>query len=156
MANFTGNTVADLTPLSGGRGQPSVPNFENERSEKKWVGSWGILKSPYHRYLPKVRRGLTMYLIKKDFVKWNMVFRAQFSNVNLGLFLPNNQIFSFVTFCLLLLNHLSNVTRNQDVEILQLWANFQTAMMSCSKLFGSQLPVTTGGFELRISCIRVL
>ena len=25
------------------------------------------------------------------------------------------------------------------------------AMVSCSKLFGSQIPVTTGGFELQIS-----
>ena len=32
-----GNTVADLTPLSGGRGQPSVPNFEKGGLEKKWV-----------------------------------------------------------------------------------------------------------------------
>ena len=28
------------------------------------------------------------------------------------------------------------------------------AMVSARDLFGSQIPVTTGGFELRISCIR--
>ena len=38
------------------------------------------------------------------------------------------------------------------VEILQLRAKFQTAMVSCSKFIW--ITVTTGGFELRISCIR--
>ena len=42
--------------------------------------------------------GLSTFLGKKDFVKWNMVLRAQFSNASIGLFNPNNQLFSFVTF----------------------------------------------------------
>ena len=40
------------------------------------------------------------------------------------------------------------------VEILQLWAKFQTVMGLCSRFIGSQIPVTTGGFELRISSIQ--
>ena len=61
--------------------QPSVPNFEKWGRWEK-MSAWGVLKSSCHRYLPG---GLTMFLGKKDFVKWNMVLRAKFSNVNLGL-----------------------------------------------------------------------
>ena len=39
---------------------------------KKCLGYW---KSSYRRYLPG---GLLCSLLKKDFVKWNMAFRAEF------------------------------------------------------------------------------
>ena len=52
------------------------------RSGKK-MRAWAVLKSPCHRYFPV---GLTMFLAKKDFVKWSMVLRAKFPDVNLGMF----------------------------------------------------------------------
>ena len=47
-----------------------------------------------------------------------------------------------------LIDYLSNVD-----EILQLRAKFQATMLY-SRFIGSQIPVTTGGFELQISCIQ--
>ena len=74
---------------------------DNLRSQKGGIRkkrrAWGVLMSPCHRYLPG-GGGLSTFLGKKDFVKWNMVLRAQFSNASIGLFNPNNQLFSFVTF----------------------------------------------------------
>ena len=53
--------------------------------------------------------GLTMFLVKKNFFKYSMALMAQMlkknllSNVDLGLFYPNNQLmFSFATFMVLL------------------------------------------------------
>ena len=46
-----------------GEGQLSVPNFEKEGSEKKWL-SGGDLKSSCHEYLPGK---LTIFIVKKDF-----------------------------------------------------------------------------------------
>ena len=46
------------------------------------MSAWGGLKES----LPWIFGGLTVFLVKKDFVKRNMVLRAKFSNVNLGLF----------------------------------------------------------------------
>ena len=59
--------------------------------------------------------GLTMFLVKKFFFKYSMALMAQMlkknllsnvekiSNVDLGLFYPNNQLmFSFATFMVLL------------------------------------------------------
>ena len=40
------------------------------------------------------------------------------------------------------------------VELLQLRAKFQIVMVSYSKFIWTKIPVTTGGFQLRISCIR--
>ena len=68
-------------PLSAEGGGGAVPNSEKGGSEKK-MSAWGVLKSPCHRYLP---RGLLCFLSKKDFVKLNIVLKAKFSNVNLGL-----------------------------------------------------------------------
>ena len=48
-------------------------------SEKKNECLGGLI---CHRYLPWK---LTMFLVKKDFIKLNVVLRARFSNVNLGL-----------------------------------------------------------------------
>ena len=45
---------------------------------------------------------------------------------------PINVYFVTIWFCLL--NHLSNETRNEDVQKLQLRAKFQTAMVSCSRI----------------------
>ena len=80
-----------------------------ERVDQKKNECLGVLKSTCHRYLP---RGLTMFLIKQDFVKWNMALRAQFSNISLGLFQPNNQLMLGGCHVLVLLNHLTNVTKN--------------------------------------------
>ena len=55
-----------------------------------------------------------------------------------------------------LLNHMNNVTRNEDVEKFQFQAKFQIAMVSCLRIIWSQLPVTAGGFELQTPCIRAL
>ena len=63
-------------------GKPSVPNFE-KLGIRKTISAWEVLTSLCHRYLPG---RLTMFLVKKDFVKWNMALRAQFSCVNLDLF----------------------------------------------------------------------
>ena len=41
-----------------------------------------------------------------------------------------------------------------SVEILQRRAKFEAVMVSSRGLFGSQIPVATGGCELQISCIR--
>ena len=84
-------TISAL-PFLGG--QSSVPNFEKGGPEKKCLG--GLKESLSQTFAQE--GGLTMFLVKKDFVKLNMVLRDKFSNVSLGLFQPNNQLmFSFVT-----------------------------------------------------------
>ena len=55
-------------------GTTFTPKFWKGGIRKK-MSAWGVLKS--HCY---------MFLVKKDFVNWNMVLRAKLSNVNLGLF----------------------------------------------------------------------
>ena len=69
---------------TGGGGQPS---------EKK-NGASGVLKSPCHRYL---LLGRTMFLVKKDFVKWNLALKAQLQMSGL-VCLAKQLLFSFVTF----------------------------------------------------------
>ena len=50
-------------------GQLSVPDFEkgDQKKNESVEGLGLVLKSSCHRYLPG---GLTMFLVKKDFVKW--------------------------------------------------------------------------------------
>ena len=50
-----------------------------------------VAKVTFKESLPKIfarveGEELTVFLFKKDFIKWNIVLRAKFSNVNLGLF----------------------------------------------------------------------
>ena len=64
----------------GGRGGSLQSQILKKGADrKKWVPGGSSL---CHSYLPV---GLTMFLVKKDFIKWNMVLRAQFLNVSLGL-----------------------------------------------------------------------
>ena len=44
--------------------------------------------------------------------------------------------------------------RHYFLEILELRAKFQIAMVSCSRFIRLEIPVTTGGFELRNFCIQ--
>ena len=69
-------------PLSWGGGGGGQSQILKREDQKKKMSAWGVLKSPCHRYLP---RGLLCFLSKKDFVKLNIVLKAKFSNVNLGL-----------------------------------------------------------------------
>ena len=72
------------------------------------MSAWGegSLQSSCHGYLPG---GLNMFLAKKKDLKITYGFKGSISNIDLGLFQPNN-----VQFCgnLVLLNHLNNVTVN--------------------------------------------
>ena len=52
-----------------------------------------------------------MLPVKKYFIKSNMVFRAKFSNADLGLFFEKKKKSIFCDF-LVLLNHLNNETRH--------------------------------------------
>ena len=53
-----------------------------------------------------------MFLLSKKTLWKKNVFEGSISNVDLGLFYPNNQlVFSFATFSFYL-NHSNNVTRN--------------------------------------------
>ena len=59
-----------------GGGQPLVLKFEKDGNQKK-MSAWENLKEFFPQMF--VWRGeLTVFLVKKDFVKKNMVFRAQF------------------------------------------------------------------------------
>ena len=101
-ANYV-STVSAPPPLFCWRGgaQPLVPNFQKGGSEKnECLGG-------FQESLPKIftccAGRVTMFLVKKDFagcgcgfkflsyylvvwLKWDVVLRDQFSNVNLGLF----------------------------------------------------------------------
>ena len=59
-----------------------------------------------------------------------------------------------VQFCdiLVLLNHLNNKIRNEDVEILQLRAKFQIAMVPCSRIIW----ITTSSDHRRIWTVNFL
>ena len=46
------------------------------------MSAWEVLQSPCHRHFPV---GLTMILVKNKTSKNEMILRAPFSNVNLGL-----------------------------------------------------------------------
>ena len=72
-----------------------------ETGYQKKMSAWVDLKSSCHEYLPG-GRGLTMFLVKKRLLKIKFGFEWSISNVDLGLFWPNNQLmFSYVTlwFC---------------------------------------------------------
>ena len=83
----------------------SLKFWKGGGGRKKWVPVGGIKIPATDICLEQ----LTMFPVKKDFIKWNMVFRAKFSKVNLGLFLEKEKF--FYEF-LVLLNHLNNKTRN--------------------------------------------
>ena len=85
------------SPLSAGGGDNLQSQILKRGWSEKKMRAWSVWTCPCHRYLPG--GGLVMFFVQKDFVKWNMVLRAQFSNVNLDLFKLNNQLmYSFVTF----------------------------------------------------------
>ena len=75
-------------------------NFHSQvlksRDQKiKWNGQ-GDLKSSCHIFSPGV---FNMFLVKKRLCKTKYSSEGTISNVDLGLFYPNNQLmFSFVTF----------------------------------------------------------
>ena len=75
-------------PLSAG-GQPSIQNFKKGGgSGKKWVpgGSWRVSATD-------ICQGEFIFFVKKS------LYKMKFSNVNLGLLYPNNQLmFGFATF----------------------------------------------------------
>ena len=94
--------------------QPSVSNFEKRESEK--CECLGGLKESQPQIF--ACGGILCFLSKTTLaIKWNMVFRAKFSNVNLGLFFEKKPIF----------------------------CDFQAAVVLCTRgeLFEWQLPVTT-------------
>ena len=66
-------TVLSL-PLSAGSGDNLHPQILKRRDQKKNECLGGVKSHCY------------MFLVKKDFVNWNMILRAKLSNVNLGLF----------------------------------------------------------------------
>ena len=69
--------------LVGEEGLTEVQNFEKGKIRNS-MSAWVVLKSPCQSYLPW--GGLSMFLVKEDWVKWNKALKAQFSNVNPSLF----------------------------------------------------------------------
>ena len=85
------------SPLSAGGGD----NLQSQILKRGWSEKkkWEPGVSEHVLATDICLGGLVMFFVQKDFVKWNMVLRAQFSNVSLDLFKLNNQLmYSFVTF----------------------------------------------------------
>ena len=61
---------------------------------------------------------------------------------------------SYLGFCLILVVLFQCFMKHFKESILFKGKHFQLRWCQVRDLFGSQIPVTTGGFELRISCIR--
>ena len=81
-------------------GQLLVPNFEKGGDyQGKKMSAWVDLKSSCHGYLPRGGGGGAYYVSSQKWLLKINGFEGSISNVNLGLFQPNNQLmFSFVTF----------------------------------------------------------